>query len=32
LWIAGALGLFLVGCAIGGALLVVSGLVSAPPL
>jgi hypothetical protein len=32
LWIAGALGLFLVGCAIGGALLVVSGLASAPPL
>jgi hypothetical protein len=32
LWIAGALGLFLVGCAIGGALFMLSGLASEPPL
>ncbi|EJL24666.1 hypothetical protein [Novosphingobium sp. AP12] len=32
LWIAGALSLFLVGCAIGGALFVVSGLAAEPPL
>ncbi|WP_232493721.1 hypothetical protein [Novosphingobium kaempferiae] len=32
LWVVGAVGLFLVGCVVGGALFVLSGLASATPL